>query len=119
MLSRVVSTTLPAANCSSWWNWTANTEVMDAAGQHSSSRMTCVTMPQRKSPSAAKAAMVSTGMKSIRTTVSFQMCLSVRVRCRSPEAMSIPVMSMERGVFMSPRSSMGWTMRSGSGIWSR
>ncbi|MFR6092878.1 MAG: hypothetical protein ACLUIR_05950 [Faecalibacterium prausnitzii] len=35
-------------------------------GQHSSSRMTCVTMPQRKSPSAAKAAMVSTGMKSIR-----------------------------------------------------
>ena len=39
--------------------------------------------------------------------------MSVRVRCRSPEAMSIPVMSMERGVFMSPRSSMGWTMEVG------
>ena len=41
MLSRVVSTTLPAAKCSSWPNCTANTEVMAAAGQHSSSVTTC------------------------------------------------------------------------------
>ena len=45
MLSRVVRTTLPAANCSSCRNWTANTEVMAAAGQHSSSSTTCVAMP--------------------------------------------------------------------------
>ena len=67
MLSRVVSTTDPAAKCSSWPNCTANTEVMAAAGQHSSRSTTWADIPNRSRPSTAKAARQTAGMSSIRT----------------------------------------------------
>lgn len=107
MLSRVVSTTDPAAKCSSWPNCTANTEVMAAAGQHSSRSTTWADIPNRSRPSAAKAARQTAGMSSIRTPASFQMCLSRRMLPRSPDAIRMPVMSMDRGVFMPPSSSNG------------
>lgn len=119
MLSRVVSTTDPAAKCSSWPNCTANTEVMAAAGQHSSRSTTWADIPNRSRPSAAKAARQTAGMSSIRTPASFQMCLSRRMLPRSPDAIRMPVMSMDRGVFMPPSSSSGWAMRVGTGICSR
>ena len=46
-------------------------------------------------------------MTSIRTAASFQMGLVCRRCCfKSPAAISIPVMSMERGVFMAPSREM-------------
>ena len=63
--------------------------------------------------------MHTAGISSIRTPASCQICRSARMVRRLPEPMSIPVMSMERGVFMFPSSSRGWTMRVGRGSWNR
>ena len=55
-------------------------------------------------------------MTSIRTAASFQMGWLQTMLFKSPAAISIPVMSMERGVFMAPSREMGWASRAGMGI---
>ncbi len=50
---------------------------------------------------------------------SCQICRSARMVRRLPEPISMPVISIESGVFMPPSSCRGWTISEGKGSCSR